>query len=85
MVTLVVGCFVAVALLALVLSILSVPVMIILALAPWALALAGVVLLVKALTEKPMRWENFMPAVVAFLLFSLRISAGLDLCPDRRI
>ena len=71
MVTLVVGCFVAVALLALVLSILSVPVMIILALAPWALALAGVVLLVKALTETPMRWENFMPAVVAFLLSGL--------------
>ena len=71
MVTLIVGCFVAVILLALVLSILSVPVMIILALAPWALALAGVVLLVKALTEKPMRWENFMPAVGAFLLSGL--------------
>ena len=32
---------------------------------------AGVVLLVKALSEKPMRWENFMPAVVAFLLSGL--------------
>ena len=71
MVTLIVGCTVAIVVLALILAILSVPVMIILSLAPWALAVAGVVLLVKALTEKPMRWENFMPAVVAFLLSGL--------------
>ena len=71
MVTLIVGCTAAIVVLALILAILSVPVMIILSLAPWALALAGVVLLVKALTEKPMRWENFMPAVVAFLLSGL--------------
>ena len=71
MVTLIVGCTVAIVVLALILTILSVPVMIILSLAPWALAVAGVVLLVKALTEIPMRWENFMPAVVAFLLSGL--------------
>ena len=71
MVTLIVGCTVAIVVLALILTILSVPVMIILSLAPWALAVAGVVLLVKALTEKPMRWENFMPAMVAFLLSGL--------------
>ena len=71
MVTLIVGCTAAIVILSLILAILSVPVMIILSLAPWALALAGVVLLVKALTEKPMRWENFMPAVVAFLLSGL--------------
>lgn len=71
MVTLIVGCAAAIVVLALILAILSVPVMIILSLAPWALAVAGVVLLVKALTEKPMRWENFMPAVVAFLLSGL--------------
>lgn len=71
MVTLIVGCTAAIVVLALILTILSVPVMIILSLAPWALAVAGVVLLVKALTEKPMRWENFMPAVVAFLLSGL--------------
>ncbi|EDN01587.1 hypothetical protein BACCAP_00719 [Pseudoflavonifractor capillosus ATCC 29799] len=71
MVTLIVGCAAAIVVLYLVLAILSVPVMIILSLAPWALAVAGVVLLVKALTEKPMRWENFMPAVVAFLLSGL--------------
>ena len=29
---------------------------------------AGVVLLIKALLDKPTRWENFMPAVVAFAL-----------------
>ena len=71
MVTLIVGCTAAIVVLALILAILSVPVMIILSLAPWALAVAGVVMLVKALTEKPMRWENFMPAVVAFLLSGL--------------
>lgn len=71
MVTLIVGCTAAIVVLALILAILSVPVMIILSLAPWALAVAGMVLLVKALTEKPMRWENFMPAVVAFLLSGL--------------
>lgn len=71
MVTLIVGCTAAIVVLALILAILSVPVMIILSLAPWALAVAGVVLLVKALTEKPMRRENFMPAVVAFLLSGL--------------
>ncbi|MEQ2441890.1 phage-shock protein [Pseudoflavonifractor intestinihominis] len=71
MITLIVGCFAAIVVLAVVLAILSVPVMIIMALAPWVLAVAGVVLLVKALTEKPMRWENFMPAVVAFLLSGL--------------
>lgn len=71
MVTLIVGCTAVIVVLALILAILSVPVMIILSLAPWALAVAGVVLLVKALTEKPMRWENFMPAVVAFLLSGL--------------
>ena len=71
MVTLIVGCTAAIVVLALILAILSVPVMIILSLAPWALAVAGVVLLVKALTEKPMRWENFMPAVLAFLLSGL--------------
>ena len=71
MVTLIVGCTAAIVVLALILTILSVPVMIILSLAPWVLAVAGVVLLVKALTEKPMRWENFMPAVVAFLLSGL--------------
>ena len=71
MVTLIVGCTAVIVVLALILAILSVPVMIILSLAPWALAVAGVVLMVKALTEKPMRWENFMPAVVAFLLSGL--------------
>ena len=71
MVTLILGCIAAIVVLYLVLAILSVPVMLILALAPWVLAVAGVVLLVKALTQKPMRWENFMPAVVAFLLSGL--------------
>ena len=37
-----------------------------LGLLPWLLRIAGVVLLFKALVEKPVRWENFIPAVIAF-------------------
>ena len=53
---------------AVILSILSVPFLIILGLLPWALTVLGIILLIKALFEKPVRWENFMPAVIAFVL-----------------
>ena len=43
-------------------------VMLLMGLLPWLLRIAGVVLLIKALLDKPTRWENFMPAVVAFAL-----------------
>ena len=39
----------------------------VLGLAPWLLGLVGVVLLVKALLEKPTVPANFTPAVVALL------------------
>ena len=39
-----------------------------LGLLPWLLRIAGVVLLVKALFDKPVKWENFMPAIIAFVL-----------------
>lgn len=66
--SLVVFCVVAVVLISVVMAIAAVPVMIIFAVLPWLLRLAGVVLLVKALLDKPMRWENFMPAIIAFVL-----------------
>lgn len=53
---------------AVILSLLSVPFLIILGLLPWALTVLGIILLIKALFEKPVRWENFMPAVIAFVL-----------------
>lgn len=49
-----------------VLAIVGLPLMILFGLLPWLLRIAGVVLLFKALVEKPMRWENFLPAVGAF-------------------
>ena len=51
-----------------VLAIVGLPFMILFGLLPWLLRIAGVVLLFKALVEKPVRWENFIPAVIAFAL-----------------
>ena len=34
---------------------------------PWLLRLAGVVLLVKGILDQPFRWENLIPAVLAFV------------------
>lgn len=45
----------------------GIPLTILLSLAPWALGVLGVVLLVKALLEKPMSKESFTPALVALL------------------
>ena len=49
-------------------AVILIPVILFLVLLPWLLRIAGVVLLIKALLDKPTRWENFMPAVVAFAL-----------------
>lgn len=49
-------------------AVLSLPFMLVLGLLPWLLRIAGVVLLVKALLDQPTKWENFMPAVAAFVL-----------------
>lgn len=38
---------------------------------PWLLKLAGVVLLIKGVLDRPFRWENLTPAVAAFLLSAL--------------
>lgn len=66
MITLSILCLAAVVIAVVVLAILSAPIALILGLLPWLLRLAAVVLLVKALLEKPSHWKNFMPAVGAF-------------------
>lgn len=61
-------CVAGIILVPIALAIVSVPLAIITSLLPWLLKLAGVVLLVKAVLDKPMRWENFTPAIGAFVL-----------------
>lgn len=61
-------CAAAVVLIPVVLVLVGLPFLLLMALLPWLLRAAGVVLLLKALFEQPARWENFMPAVVAFAL-----------------
>ena len=66
--TLSIVCLVAVVLIFVVLAIIGLPLLLLLGLLPWLLRIAGVVLLVKALFDKPVKWENFMPAIIAFVL-----------------
>lgn len=66
-----VGVLVGSALIGVVLAVLSLPFAILFALLPWLLRLAGVVLLVKGLLDRPFRWENLLPAAGAFLLSGL--------------
>ncbi|SBV91144.1 conserved exported hypothetical protein [uncultured Eubacteriales bacterium] len=68
MLTLSILCLVGVIVIPVVLAVLSIPFAIIIGLLPWLLRIAGVVLAIKALMDKPVRWENFTPALGAFLL-----------------
>ena len=61
-------CLLGVIVIPVLMLVLSIPLAIIIGLLPWLLRVAGVVLLVKALLDKPPRWENFLPALGAFLL-----------------
>lgn len=61
-------CVVVVVAISLILAVIGLPLMILFAVLPWMLRVAGVVLLVKALLDKPLRWESFVPAAAAFLL-----------------
>lgn len=61
-------CVAAVIIIPVVLVLVGLPFLILAALLPWLLRVAGVVLLLKALFEQPTRWENFMPAIIAFAL-----------------
>ena len=51
-----------------VLAIIGLPFLLLFGALPWLLRIVGVVLLIKALFDKPTRWENFMPAIIAFVL-----------------
>ena len=64
-------CLAAVILIPVILFLVGLPFLLLMGLLPWLLRIAGVVLLIKALLDKPTRWENFMPAVVAFALYLL--------------
>lgn len=68
MLTLSILCLVGVIVIPVVLAVLSIPFAIIIGLLPWLLRIAGVVLTIKALMDKPVRWENFTPALGALLL-----------------
>ena len=61
-------CLAAVILIPVILFLVGLPFLLLMGLLPWLLRVAGVVLLIKALLDKPTRWENFMTAVVAFAL-----------------
>ena len=57
-------CLAAVILIPVILFLVGLPFLLLMGLLPWLLRIAGVVLLIKALLDKPTRWENFMPAVL---------------------
>lgn len=61
-------CVAAIILIPVVLLLVGLPFLVLFALLPWLLRIAGVVLLLRALFEKPVQWENFVPAVGAFVL-----------------
>ena len=61
-------CLAALILIPVVLVVVGLPFLLMMALLPWLLRIVGVVLLLKALFEQPVRWENFMPAIIAFAL-----------------
>ena len=54
-------CLAAVILIPVILFLVGLPFLLLMGLLPWLLR-------IKALLDKPTRWENFMPAVVAFAL-----------------
>ena len=49
-------------------ALLSVPFLVIMALLPWLLRVADVLLLLRSLMEQPIHLESLAPAAVAFLL-----------------
>ena len=61
------GVVVGSVLIGLVLTLIGLPLAILFGLLPWLLRLAGVVLLVKGILDQPFRWENLIPAVLAFV------------------
>ena len=61
-------CLAAVVVIPVVLFLVGLPLLLLMGLVPWLLRIAGAVLLVKAVLDQPVQWENFLPAVAAFAL-----------------
>lgn len=67
LITLSVICLVAVIIIPICLTLIGLPLLILLEFLPWLLRVAGVILLLKAIFQKPVTWENFLPALAAFV------------------
>ncbi len=67
LITLSIVCLAAVILIPICLTLIGLPLLLLLELLPWLLRVAGVILLLKAIFQKPVKWENFLPALAAFL------------------
>lgn len=61
-------CLIAIPILLVVMTLLSLPLLVILGLLPWLLRLAAVLLLVRALLERPFHTSALLPALVVFTL-----------------
>ena len=61
-------CLIALPILVLSMVLLSVPFLVILAVLPWLLRIVAVVLLLRALLERPFQLSSLVPAAIAFLL-----------------
>ena len=59
-------CLAVILVLGVVLTILSVPFLVILGLMPCIMSISAAVLLIRGLLDHPVRWENLIPAAVAF-------------------
>ena len=59
-------CLVAVPILFVAMTLLSIPMIIIMGILPWVLRLSAVILLLRALIEKPFHAESLIPAAIAF-------------------
>ena len=68
MLTFLVFCLAAVVVVPAALLLVGLPLLLLLGLLPWLLRLAAVALLVRALLESPLRWENMLPAGALFAL-----------------
>lgn len=55
----------------LILTLIGLPLMLLFSLLPWLLRLAGVVLLAKALLDRPFQWESLLPALAVFAVAGL--------------
>ena len=51
-----------------ILTVIGLPLALLFGFLPWLLKIAGVVLLIKGLLDQPFRWENLIPAALAFAL-----------------